>query len=241
MIKFFQRIRRKLLTENKFSQYLAYALGEILLVVIGILIALAINNWNNFRHDRNLEEKYLKEIASNLKQDLEDIDFNLKFNQDKYQSNQIVLEFINNNMNYNDSLNRHFGNLLGSTRSIVNRSGYETLKSKGLEIISNDSLRQMLSTHYEIKYHNIIDFEYKDDHQHQYQILWPEVINSIYIKDMWENGKPIDIAKIRDNYSLRSALAANLFLREYMISNYNRIYDNTVKVITAIEKELERE
>jgi hypothetical protein len=46
MIKFFRKIRQKLLTENKFSKYLIYAIGEILLAVIGILIALRINNWN---------------------------------------------------------------------------------------------------------------------------------------------------------------------------------------------------
>ncbi len=52
MIKFFRKIRQNLLTENKFSKYLIYAVGEIVLVVIGILIALAINNWNNERLDR---------------------------------------------------------------------------------------------------------------------------------------------------------------------------------------------
>lgn len=46
MIKFFRKIRQKLLTENKFSKYLIYAIGEIILVVIGILIALQLNNWN---------------------------------------------------------------------------------------------------------------------------------------------------------------------------------------------------
>jgi len=46
MIKFFRKIRQQLLTENKFSKYLLYAIGEIVLVVIGILIALQINNWN---------------------------------------------------------------------------------------------------------------------------------------------------------------------------------------------------
>ena len=49
MIKFFRKIRQKLLTQNKFSKYLLYAVGEIVLVVIGILIALQINNWNQDR------------------------------------------------------------------------------------------------------------------------------------------------------------------------------------------------
>src|SRR6056297_275206 len=55
MIKFFRRIRQKLLSENKFSKYLLYALVEIVLVVIGILIALQINNWNE-EQKRRIEE-----------------------------------------------------------------------------------------------------------------------------------------------------------------------------------------
>ena len=52
MIKFFRKIRQKLLSENKFSKYLIYAIGEIILVVIGILIAVSINNANTYRKDR---------------------------------------------------------------------------------------------------------------------------------------------------------------------------------------------
>jgi hypothetical protein len=67
MIKFFRRIRQQLLSENKFSKYLIYAIGEIFLVVIGILIALQINNWNQQRIQNKNEQLALK----NLKQDFE--------------------------------------------------------------------------------------------------------------------------------------------------------------------------
>ena len=56
MIKFFRKIRQKLLSDSKFSQYLIYAIGEIVLVVIGILIALQIDNWNTQRFERKAEE-----------------------------------------------------------------------------------------------------------------------------------------------------------------------------------------
>ncbi|WP_424493139.1 DUF6090 family protein [Salinimicrobium sp. GXAS 041] len=59
MIKFFRRIRQNLLAENRFRKYLVYAFGEIFLVVIGILIALAINNWNQNRINRETERSYL--------------------------------------------------------------------------------------------------------------------------------------------------------------------------------------
>jgi len=53
MIKFFRKIRQRLLTENKFSKYLIYAIGEIILVVIGIIIALQGNNWNSINRVYN--------------------------------------------------------------------------------------------------------------------------------------------------------------------------------------------
>ncbi|MFT6411228.1 MAG: hypothetical protein ACJA15_002056 [Flavobacteriales bacterium] len=64
MIKFFRKIRQKMLTENKFSKYLIYAIGEIILVVIGILIALSINNWNQERIQKIEEQTIVKNIHS---------------------------------------------------------------------------------------------------------------------------------------------------------------------------------
>ena len=62
MFKFFRKIRQRLLTENKFSKYLLYAIGEIILVVIGILIALSINNWNQNHIDKKNEQILLKQL-----------------------------------------------------------------------------------------------------------------------------------------------------------------------------------
>ncbi|MCB0283655.1 MAG: hypothetical protein KDF60_13805 [Calditrichaeota bacterium] len=73
MMKFFSQIRRKLASENKIIAYLRYAVGEIILVVIGILIALQINNWNAERKERNLESKYYCRLLEDIVQDKEQI------------------------------------------------------------------------------------------------------------------------------------------------------------------------
>ena len=69
MIKFFRRIRFDLLKKNKTGKYLKYAVGEIVLVVIGIIIALQINNWNEQRIDSKEEQLVLLYLK-------EDFDFN---------------------------------------------------------------------------------------------------------------------------------------------------------------------
>ena len=70
MINFFRRIRQTLLTQNKMSQYLLYAIGEIILVVIGILIALYINNANEKRINKEKITIILKEIQIDLVTDI---------------------------------------------------------------------------------------------------------------------------------------------------------------------------
>lgn len=66
MIKFFRKIRKRLLTENRFSKYLLYAIGEIGLVVIGILIALQINTWNEQRINTNEERRIFQDLSEEL-------------------------------------------------------------------------------------------------------------------------------------------------------------------------------
>jgi hypothetical protein len=69
MLKFFRSIRKRLLKENKFKNYLLYAIGEILLVMIGILLALQVNNWNEHRKTKSIINNTLKTVATDLKRD----------------------------------------------------------------------------------------------------------------------------------------------------------------------------
>ncbi len=74
MFRFFRNIRQKLFQEGKVSRYLGYAIGEIVLIVVGILIALEANEWKVERRDNALEKHYLERIISDLKQDLIEIE-----------------------------------------------------------------------------------------------------------------------------------------------------------------------
>jgi len=78
MMKIFRKIRQELLTNNKFRKYLLYALGEIILVVIGILIALQLNTNRDNKNKRDLGYKYLTEMRSEVQNDLHTIDERIK-------------------------------------------------------------------------------------------------------------------------------------------------------------------
>lgn len=198
MIKFFRKIRYDLMGKNKTDKYLKYAVGEIILVVVGILIALQINNWNNDNYLHKLEKKYLTEIKNNLKSDLPDIQYNIDFNEIRLKSNEIVLRYLNKEISYSDSLKFHFANLIFTTRTLPNTSAYENLKSRGLEIITNDSLRQNITSLYSFSYYNLIDFEKQDDHPFQYQLFMPEVSKALNFQTIWGSAEPID----KKNYTI---------------------------------------
>lgn len=244
MLFLLRNIRRKLLTNNKVTTYLLYAIGEILLVVVGILIAVQIDSTYDSYQTKQLEIKYLKELRSNLIFDLSDIDFNIEFNQSRYNSNKIVLEHLRERHPYHDSLGFHLSNLLFSTRSVPNISAYESLKSKGLEIISNDTLRSEITKMYSVSYHNVIDFEHIDDHLHQYNVMWPAVMKTIEIGTLkvgvTHNGtaKPIDYEAMLDDVQFKNALASNLTFRQVMLETYKDLNKSVATLITNIESEL---
>ena len=96
MIKFFRNIRRRLLRENRFTRYLIYAIGEIILVVIGILIALQINNWNEERKLKNLELSYYKNLYQDLIQDSLEVEFKIQNAKRNIKQVNNVLRFIEN-------------------------------------------------------------------------------------------------------------------------------------------------
>ena len=73
MITFFRKVRQRLLIENRFSKYLLYAIGEIILVVIGILIALQINNWNEARKNNMTESDYYCRLLEDFELDRQNI------------------------------------------------------------------------------------------------------------------------------------------------------------------------
>jgi hypothetical protein len=148
MIKFFRHIRRSLINQNNMGKYFKYAIGEILLVVIGILIALSINNWNESNKRTAQEIEILKEIKHELEDALEEYSNDVEDHERNLNSTKIIRNTMLYNKEYNDSLNAHFLYMIDDETLTLKQSAFESLKSIGLEIISNDSIRQDITTVY---------------------------------------------------------------------------------------------
>lgn len=159
MIKFFRKIRQQLLIENKFSKYLIYAIGEIVLVVVGILIALQINNRNEFNKERKSEKIILNEIRDNLKFDLEDFESNIVNFQNKATSCKSIFKILESNSTYHDSIGYFFYYLKTYPHFSIKSNGYNLLQSKGVDIIQNNSIRKRITDLYEDRYQYLKTYE----------------------------------------------------------------------------------
>lgn len=158
MIKFFRKIRQKLLTENKFSKYLLYAVGEIILVVIGILIALQINTWNQEKLLKQKETKSLFELKSNLERNVRQLDKFSKGQGRIVNRMEKLITFKELNIIYQDSLSPYFKGISWLEQIDLVFSTYETMKTNGLDLISTDSLRLNIIELHEVRYGHFKDF-----------------------------------------------------------------------------------
>lgn len=145
MIKFFRKIRQRLLSENRFTKYFIYALGEIVLVVIGILIALSINNWNELRKENETVKSSLEAMKSNINGDITDLkkqkDYNielrkglsfaLKINALPKYANQPLIKYADSIGDITQT--RQFFPTTIALRSLESNSHFQFIKDENLK------------------------------------------------------------------------------------------------------------
>ena len=160
MFKFFRNIRKNLLNEGKTTKYFKYAIGEIILVVIGILIALTVAEWNTSRHDNKTEARLLKELHKGVSENIE------TFNKELETTNKCILDLMELDSllmldvpQANNHLYYLFGNVYGIRSLNLNKALYEDLKSTGFGVIKDEKIRSQIIKVYEDNYPYIEGFK----------------------------------------------------------------------------------
>ena len=147
MPKFFRTIRKKLIEEDNVRKYFLYAIGEILLVVIGILIALQVNNWNEDRKDSARTQQYLISLRTDLQEDLNmlQVEYDIAYDDSLQLISQ--LKRLNDGNIHPDTVKniliRDVDYFIRAPRAF-NRKTYTTLLSTGDIGLLNDELAQRL-------------------------------------------------------------------------------------------------
>ncbi|MFD2917938.1 DUF6090 family protein [Psychroserpens luteus] len=255
MITLFRRLRQRLLSENKFSKYLIYAIGEIILVVIGILIALQINNWNENRKLQQKEVQILKEIRSDLFQTKKDIFRTVEYHKKLVSQTQFLLNAIYNKVSYSDSIYRAFADSGYDSKIIPKSSSFENLKTIGLNAISNDSLRTAITTIFQLSFSRLTNDFQEDNSEfdisnmlYPYQQKYFEIDFSNFVMQPRKHSDSLKLFKLKiANYhqflndtELFKIIQLSMYTRSNLIDSQIEVIDDIDTVVEQIENELEK-
>ena len=144
MIKFFRKIRQNLLMQNKTGKYLKYAIGEIILVVIGILIALQVSNWNQDRKDRISERKILNNINRDFIQNKASFDKLKVINYKNLATLDSIVEMLQEGEITIEKYNRYNKLITGTTYNPYSSTVDAVINSNSIELIQDDELQKYL-------------------------------------------------------------------------------------------------
>ena len=141
MFRLFRRLRQRLIFNQKFDKYFFYAVGEIFIVFLGILIALQVNNWNEERKRRILEISILQAIKTDLEQDIDEWNRDIGVHNEALTSITIVIDHLAKELPHTDTLDYHFLTSTVTSSFSYHSGALETLKSTGINILTNEELR----------------------------------------------------------------------------------------------------
>ncbi|WP_339833918.1 DUF6090 family protein [uncultured Flavobacterium sp.] len=266
MIKFFRKIRQKMLTENKFSKYLIYAIGEIVLVVIGILIALQINNWNQSNQNKKQEKQILTQLLEEYQSNLNQINSKIFIRNEILASSIKLLAYRNleSTLINIDSLDRNLSRTITRPTFDPELSVSNELTNSGkLYLITNAELRKKISAFpsslSELKEEEIItvnlveerfylflmehyqigrlNIEFLDDEKFRKMVTQITFNKEKSLKDLFEPSDPTQLLKHPDFEDYLSLIIVNTtYTNDQSIGVKYKIE----KIIDLISKELKK-
>ena len=249
MIRFFREIRQKMLTENKFSKYLIYAIGEIILVVFGILIALQINNWNEKQKNRKQELIIFENILQELQNDKVGLTNIIERRTSKASSAEIMTNYYNGEKI--DKLSDyyfHWTNVLYWEAHYPRNIAFKELINSGnVSKIKNASIRNSLLI-INVSYEEL--FRVREHMYDDYVIyLYNPYARIIDYRDgikVWSNPNieielsAEDVAVALKNRAIKNGFALASFNNTGLKEQLIQILNNVELTIGMIEKEIEK-
>ena len=241
MIKFYRKIRYDLMDKNKTAKYFKYAIGEILLVVIGILIALQVSNWNSNRIDSIEEQKALQSLHAEFKNNKKSVSKAIQSNQKSINTGRIIMSIINTDMQNLKMQNTDkllFDIFETGNFNITENSVLEILQSSKLQILKNDTLKALIFQWSQQK-DRLLDNEKGISIKSNYLVNY--LMKRYPLKNIdafgilnWKKPSTIEVDKYSVFYDLEFENIVDDYL--YNIENYNKRLKELQNTINAIIK-----
>jgi hypothetical protein len=236
VIKFFRRVRQKLIAEGNLKRYLLYAIGEILLVVIGILVALQLNNWNEYKKERAVERKLLIELTENLEINAIRLNSDLQKELKSIAAINFVVGHLDNSRPYHDSLDVYFASAFFSPDIVLSASGFESIKSKGFEIVENETLRKTIMDLFDVTYANMLSETVRLEDQFWASSVLPLIHQ--YFRYTEKGAKPVDYESLLKSEKFKNMLIHRKHFRELALRLKSEALHHTESTMELIENEL---
>ena len=238
MIKFFRKIRQNLLMKNNTGTYFKYAIGEIILVVIGILIALSISNWNESRKESNFERKVILELSADVSEDIEEMTNALDEIEESQKSSYLIVQHLENKTEYHDSLNAHFAKALRLWSLSPNKTAFEMAKEEGMYFITNDSIRFYTSkvNGYTFDYVQVLENRFQD---YKANIVLPH-IQPLFNSYNYSSMVPSNFQELRQDTTYLSIIKSIISMRVRYKNMLDYRYEQLIKLKSIIKKEIEQ-
>ncbi len=234
MIKFFRHLRHSLINQNKMGKYLKYAIGEIILVMIGILLALQVNDWNTKRLLKSKEQVYLKQIRISLNNDLESIKEVKEFNAEKafyIDTTYIVLEQSSNPEKYIPVITDYMYVMAEFNVFEPNNIAFENMiASENIDLITNMELRKNLSLYYKRDFENSTQERIKEQTRKFVDFIMPKITSRQFVKELTKHDSHLpDISET--NIHGDSQVYSHLLIMIANMDGQNELLDTTTEEI----------
>ena len=225
---------------QKWPEYLL----EILVITIGVLGAYALNSWNEIRKERIFEKNILEQVRTGLAKDIFDLNYNIEQHQKSVNSQQKILEWLISDDPIEDSLCVDFAATNIFTAFVSNDEAFETLKSNGVGILRNDSLKNVLVHLYEntYDYHDDMESYYNDWMLLKLKTIDPSFFNGYFVDSInseYEGCQiPVDIEKLKNSIEYRFHLQNLMEFNKVYIRLMQRCKSEAEGLINMINIEL---
>lgn len=240
-MKIFRKVREELAAQNKISKYLRYAIGEIALVVIGILIALQINTWNEGRKDRIVERQILIGIKEALESDIKNqIQPNLEACINDLQNIELIMQSIDNKDAFADSTATIYGSLMFSKDFRYELTAYKSLENEGIKVIRNPVLKKEILELYNMEYPEVQNYilNFSNNLMAFFRPYMREHFEFIFVDNHTAKYVPIDYNEIINDHLFRNnVMTAKVNFTNILVSLEN-IKGKVNEVIGIIDEEL---
>lgn len=247
MIKFFTKIRYNLMGKNETRKYFKYAIGEIVLVVLGILIALSINNSNENRKSRNIEKRYLENIKSDINLNLTSLKEFITERNKSIKTTDSILEYFNRKKELDVvAFNRHSLNVMIWYPFEQHDNTYQELLNSGnLSIIKNKNIKEHVQN-MQTKFKKIAFIEnemQQDFEKFLYDPFFTTVDLETALESLNERSLKLDLiqmSSLLNNQAYKNGFILSAFNSNSLIEEYSNIMKITKKLITIINNELKK-